>query len=71
MTQTIFGITRKGTDLYTNVALGISYAPTFNSTLACNVSYQKRTASDEALAFGLSYPYNGTNFNCSGQLVFR
>ena len=65
--------TQYGTDLYTTVALGVSYAPTINSQLACNASYQQRTASQDALSAvpPMSYPYHGTNFVCSAQLLLK
>lgn len=63
--------TQYGSDLYTTVGLGVTYAPTINSQLACNVNYHDRTASDNAVRYGMSYPYSGTNFNCSAQLVLR
>ena len=65
------GNTQYGSDLYSTVGLGVTYAPTRNSQLACNVDYQRRTASDNAVLYGMSYPYSGTNFQCSGQLVLQ
>lgn len=70
-TDTLTGNTQYGSDLYTTVGLGVTYAPTINSQLACSVNYQNRSASDNAILYGMSYPYNGTNFSCSGQLVLQ
>jgi hypothetical protein len=71
LTQTIFNNTQNGSDLVSTGSLGVSYAPTRNSQLACNVSYTDRSVSDNALRWGMSYPYNGTTFSCSGQLVVQ
>ncbi len=70
-TDTITGNTQYGSDLYTTIGLGVTYLPTPNSQLACRVDYQHRSASDNAVLYGMSYPYNGTNFFCSGQLLLR
>ncbi|HMN76850.1 MAG TPA: hypothetical protein PKC97_12340 [Burkholderiaceae bacterium] len=69
--QTIFSSTQQGSDLVTTGSLGVSYAPTRNSQLACNVGYLDRSASDNALRWGMSYPYSTTTFSCSGQLVLQ
>lgn len=71
LTQTIFAATQSGSDLYTTGSLGVSYTPTRNSLLSCNVSYTDRTASDSAERYGMSYAYNGTSVSCSGQLVLQ
>ena len=71
LTQTIFSNTQNGSDLVATANLGVSYAPTPNSLLACSVSYTDRTVSDNALRWGMSYPYNGTTVSCSGQLVVQ
>lgn len=70
-TDTITGNTQYGSDLYTTVGLGVTYAPTRNSQLACTVNYQNRSANDNAILYGMSYPYNGTTVFCSGQLVLQ
>lgn len=71
LTQTIFANTQKGSDLYTVGRLGLSYTPTRNSLLSCNVSYTDRSVSENAELHGMSYAYNGTMFSCSGQLVLQ
>jgi hypothetical protein len=57
-------------DLYTTLGLGVNYAPSRNSKLACNLAYQRRNAGDAAFTFGY-YPYHGAHFNCSGQLLLQ
>ncbi|HRP27258.1 MAG TPA: hypothetical protein PLG77_02360 [Burkholderiaceae bacterium] len=69
--QTIFSSTQQGSDLLTTGSLGVSYAPTRNSLLSCNVSYTDRSVSDNAERYAMSYPYNMTMFSCSGQLVLQ
>lgn len=69
--QTIFSNTQQGSDLVTIGSLGVSYAPTRNSLLACNVSYSDRSVSENAERYEMSYPYNATTFSCSGQLVLQ
>ncbi len=71
LTQTIFGFTQDGSDLVTVGTLGVNYAPTRNSTLSCNFSYTDRSVSDNAERYRMSYPYNSSSVNCSGQLVFQ
>jgi len=63
--------TQHGTDLTPRVGLGVNYAPTRNTLLACNANYQKRSASDEAVATGQSYPYSSSNVSCSGQITLQ
>jgi hypothetical protein len=69
--QTILGSTQNGSDLITIGSLGVNYAPTRNSQLACNVSYTDRTVSDTAERYRMSYAYNAMTFGCSGQLVLQ
>lgn len=70
-TDQITGNSQYGSDLYTTIGIGVTYAPTRNSQIACNLDYQRRSANDNAILYGMSYPYNGTNFQCSGQLVIQ
>lgn len=60
-----------GTDLTTFLGLGVSYLPTRSVTLACNVAYQSRSASQEALTLGQSYDYSGATYSCSGQITLQ
>ena len=69
--QTIFSKTQQGSDLVTIGSVGVSYAPTRNSLLACNVSYTDRSVSENAERYAMSYPYSSTMFSCSGQLVLQ
>lgn len=69
--QTIFSSTQQGSDLVTIGSLGVSYAPTRNSLLSCNVAYTDRSVSDNAERYAMSYPYSATTFSCSGQLVLQ
>ena len=71
LTQTIFGVTHDGSDLVTVGSLGVSYTPTRNSQLSCNFSYTDRSVSDNAERYNMSYPYNASSVNCSGQIVFQ
>lgn len=71
--NTVTGNTEYGSDLYTTVGLGVTYAPTVNSQIACNVAYQHRSANDAAANAvpAMSYSYSGSNVNCSGQLLLK
>jgi hypothetical protein len=69
--QTTPSGTMYGTDLTPSVGLGFTYAPTRNSLLGCNASYLSRSASQQAEALGQSYPYSGTMFTCTGQILLQ
>lgn len=63
--------TQNSTDLSPSIGLGVSYAPSRNTLLACDLNYITRNASQEAIATGQSYDYNRSSFSCSGQIVLR
>lgn len=63
--------TQNSTDLSPSIGLGVSYAPSRNTLLACDLNYVTRNASQEAIATGQSYDYNRSSFGCSGQIVLR
>jgi hypothetical protein len=63
--------THYGNDQTNSIDLGVSYAATDKITLGCFASYLKRTASQEAVAYGMSYPYDTSSVYCSGQIKLQ
>lgn len=55
-----------GSDRFGSVALGVTYAPTRNWLLGCNLGYEKRGARG-----GLSTSYEADTASCSAQFVIQ
>ena len=55
-----------GSDRFGSVGLGLTYAPTRNWLLGCNIGYEKRGARG-----GLSTSYEADTASCSAQFVIR
>lgn len=57
---------QRGTDRFSRVWLGLSWAPTLHWQIGCNVAHEKRTESG-----GLAVPYSANTGSCSAQYVIR